>query len=198
MHRQELDRGNAEPLQVLGHEGVREARKGAAFGLGDVREQSRHATHMGFVEDRVIPRRVGAPVVPPLEAILGHRGFHDCGRAVAPVEAQIRARAMHAIAEHGIGPSNVPHELLCVWVEQELVRIEAMTVVRLVRPMRAKTVHEPWLRLRQVAMPDVEILFRQPTQERIHLLAGQAEVGHPLLSHLEQKSRGALEQAHKR
>src|SRR5438105_3016735 len=66
-----------------------------------------------------------------------------------------------AIGEMGIGPGKVPCQPLAVGIDQELVRIEAMSGLRLVGTVNAIAIELSGSRLRQVAMPDVFRAFRQ-------------------------------------
>ena len=91
VHRHQLDRGHAEPGQVLGDGGMGQAGVRAAQLLGNVGVQLRQALHVGLVDDRLVVGHVEPPVALPVEE-----------RAGDHAERHVRAGVL-VVA--GVGPS---------------------------------------------------------------------------------------------
>ncbi|CFM33239.1 Uncharacterised protein [Bordetella pertussis] len=153
MHRHQFQRGDAQPVEMVDEAGVGQGGAGAADGFAQVAAQHGHAAHVRFVDDRVRPRRGGAPRCAPVERRLGHHGFGHAGGAVAPVHAEVGARVLHAVAEQRVRPAQRAGQGGGVRVEQQLVRIEAMAGARVVRTVGAIAVDQARLRVGQVAVP---------------------------------------------
>src|SRR5689334_14544813 len=65
------------------------------------------------------------------------------------------------MTEQRVGPSQLTGDAARVRVEQELVGIEAIAVLRLVRPVGAIPVQEAELRVRQISVPHLIGKFRE-------------------------------------
>ena len=111
--------------------GVRQRGEGAALVGPQVVAQHGEAAHMRLVDDGLGPRDVGRPVVAPVERVVAHHRLRHARGAVAAVVGEIGARRIDAIAEQRIRPAQRPGELPRVGVEQQLVRIEAVALLRL-------------------------------------------------------------------
>ncbi len=96
---------------------------------------------MGFVDDRVVPGDA-APAVfaAPVEIGIDDGAFRHEGRAVALVESEVISIGADGVAEHRGIPCEFAGVCARVGVEQELVRIEAMSGLGLERPVHAKAV----------------------------------------------------------
>ena len=102
--RQQLDRRNAEPAQMVDDFGIRRApRMCRARSVGCPRRAGETA-QMRLVDHGIGPRDVRRPVVRPVEALVGHDAFHHPGCAVAAIKREIRPRRVHAMAEQRVGP----------------------------------------------------------------------------------------------
>ena len=121
---------------------------------------------MGLVDHRVGPRHVGRPVVGPVEAVVGDDGLQHARRAVAAIEGEVAARRIHPIAVERIGRTQLAGDAPGIGIEQQLVRVEAMAVLRLVRPVGAIAVDQAGARVGQVAVPDLVGAFRQRRSAR--------------------------------
>ena len=111
--------------------GIAEGGEGAALAAAaGPCAQHGEAAHVRFVDDGVGPRHVGRPIVAPVEAVVDDDGLRHARRAVAPVEGEIGARRVHAVAEQRIGPAQLAGDAPRVGIEQQLVRVEAMAVLR--------------------------------------------------------------------
>ena len=161
LDRHQLDRGDAEPRQVLDHLRRAEPLEGAADRRMQVRVAPRHALDVRLVDHRLRPGPQPEPVRPP-----GMRGVDDPAlrhrpRAVAPVERQVGVAAADPVAVERIVPAQLARERPGVGVEQELVRIEPVPRLRLVGPVRAEPVELPGPQVGEVAVPDLVGELRQ-------------------------------------
>ncbi len=121
MHRHQLDRGDAEALQVVDHRRRREPRVGAAQRRRHVGMLQREAAHVEFVDHHVVPRHVGAAVVAPGERRIDDLALRHRMRAVAAVERQVGAPVADRVAEQRVAPAQRADDVACVRVEQQLV-----------------------------------------------------------------------------
>ena len=78
VHRQQLDRGDAELAQIVDHRGARQAAEGAARSLGHLGMAHREALDVHLVDDRLVPGPLGGPVAPQVKAgsITWHLGMN--------------------------------------------------------------------------------------------------------------------------
>src|SRR6476620_4680838 len=68
---------------------------------------------------------------------------------------------MHAVPKHRIGPAHRSDQALCIGINEQLVRIEPVPILRLIRSVRPKSIDEAGHRIGQVAVPDFIRAFRQ-------------------------------------
>ena len=109
---QQFDRGDADRFQVLDDRRRREPQILPAPLLGDRRMQAGKAFHVQFIDHGVAPRRRRRPVALPAEGRIDHpRAQRRSGR-----------------------------ELACRRIDQNGRGIEAVTILRLIRSLRAKGV----------------------------------------------------------
>ncbi|MET3823440.1 hypothetical protein ABID76_006166 [Burkholderia ambifaria] len=174
MYRQQFDRRHADRQQVIDERRMRQRRERAALRHAQPGAAHRRAAHVRLVDHGAAPRHVRAPVVAPVERLVDDHGLRHRGRRVAAVHRQVRAVRMHAIAEQRVGPAELADQLARVRVEQQLGRVEAMAVLRLVRAIRTKAVHGARMRVRQVAVPHLVGAFGQ-VEAREFLAAGRVE-----------------------
>ena len=80
VHRHQLDRGDAEPGQVVDDRRVREAGVRAALLLRDVRVQLGQALDVGLVDDRLVVGDVEAAVALPVEERVDDHAVHHVRR----------------------------------------------------------------------------------------------------------------------
>ena len=100
VHRQQLDRGDAQRLDVIdhfsrAHAGIR------ALQLGrNRRMQLGKALYMGLINNRIVPgQAVRARLAMPVEIRIDHHALGHEGRAVALIEAQIIAFGADGVAK---------------------------------------------------------------------------------------------------
>src|SRR4029077_2956193 len=88
-------------------------------------------------------------------------GLGHAARIVPPVEREVLARAAGAITEMGIAPDQPAGEALGIGVEQQLVGVEAVAVLGVVRPVNAIAVELSGRNIVQGAVPDILGAFGQ-------------------------------------
>ncbi len=108
MDRQQLDRGDAEPEQVVDHRRRSEAGKSAAMLGVDAGVAFGDAAHAELENDRLFPRDLRPPLLAPGKGGLDDPAFRDKARIVAPIERQILARAAEAVAETASDQRSLP------------------------------------------------------------------------------------------
>ena len=123
VHRQQLDGGDAEVLEVLDERRVGHAGVGAAQLLGDVGVADRRPLDVHLVDDGVVPRGAQRPVAVPVEERVDDDAAGDEGRRVVVVAL---VGVGPAVAEHGLVPVDLALDGLGVGVEQELGRVAAV------------------------------------------------------------------------
>ena len=164
LDRQKLDRGDAERHEVVDHRRRDEAGERAApLGI-DAGMSHRHAAHMRLEHDRLFPWHVRAAVVAPGEGGIDDAAFRHEAGAVAPVEGQVLALAPRAdaVAVMRIVPPDRALKRFRVRVEQQLVGVEAVSVLRAVGAVDAIAVKQIGPRVRQIAVPHLVGIFGEP------------------------------------
>ncbi len=154
VHRHQLDRGDAEPGQVVGDRRVGEAGVRPAQLLGDVRVQLGQALHVGLVDDRLVVGDLQRPVTLPVEERVDH---HAVGHVRGRVVVVARVRVAEVVAEQRLVPVDVTGGGLGVRVEQQLVGVAPDAVRGVPRAVHAIAVALTGLDAGQVAVPDVGI-----------------------------------------
>ena len=156
MDRQQFDAGDAERLDVLDDLRRAESGEGAALMFRHVGMQFRVAAHVRLVEHGVPPRhRPPVRLALPVEVRIDDDALGDEGRAVALVERQVVLLGADGVAEARGIPLQLAVMRARVRIEQQLVRIEAMTGRRLVRPVHAIAVQRRRTDAGHVAVPDL-------------------------------------------
>ncbi len=136
----QLDRGDAQALQMRDHRRGRQAGIGSAKLRPDRGMQLREALDVQFVDDRVLPRRLRPDIVAPGERGVDHAALGHRRCAVARIERQVFAPAADAISVVRVGPAQRPGHQAGVRVEQQLVRVEPIAALRRVRTVHAVAV----------------------------------------------------------
>jgi hypothetical protein len=173
MDRHQLDGRHAKIEQVLddrlrGKPGI-----AAAFLFGNARVTHGHAADMSFVDERFMPGRAWRAVVAPGKRSIHHRAQRAECRAVTFVEGQV-IRA-DFVAKKGVIPAHVPANRLGIGIEQHLVGIKAMAVLRIVRTMDPVAVELAGLQIGEVAVPDHVCRFGQADLVRLLFRVGGVE-----------------------
>ena len=161
LHRQQLDAGHAQVAQGAEHLVARESGKGAAKMFRHCGVRHGEATHMRFIEDRLVPGHAHRAGLGPLKAGIDHHALRHEGCAVALVETQVAIGVADRVAEHLGPPFEFAHVRLGVGVEQQLVVIETVSLQRRVRAMHPQAVACAELQSGHEAVPDLIGVFRQ-------------------------------------
>ena len=147
----------------------------AALMLGNVGMQLRETSHVHLVDDGVVPGRAQRPVVAPGERRVDHSGQRRERSVVAIVEREVFLLVADAISEHLVAPPNRTRNRFRVWIQDNLVRIETVAVLRLVRTMHAVTVELVRTGVRQKAVPHLIGLFLQLDRSRFFRCVSRVE-----------------------
>src|SRR5687767_1573624 len=186
VHRQQLDRGHAERLDVRDDFLDRHSGVGAALVLGDFRMQLGIAAHMRLVDDGAIPRhRLPHLLLLPVEVRVDHHALRHERRAVALVEGKIGLRVAHLVGEQRRVPGQRAEMRPRIGIEHQLVRVEAVAFVRRVRAMHPVAVEAAHADVRHVAVPGLAaelgqldaLLFFSVLVEKAHLDLGRVGSG---------------------
>ena len=123
---QQLHRGDAELLQVVGHHGVAQRCVGAPELLGDPVVQLGEALDVQLVDDGVAPPSLHRSLAAPVEVVVDHDRLAGVRRGVAVVAdiALVLARVgPHVPEERRLGAELARH-CARIRVEQQLARVE--------------------------------------------------------------------------
>ena len=160
--RQQLDRGDAERLDVVGHLFRGQPRERSALMLADRRVSFRVAAYVRLVDDRPLPRDARPPrLLLPVEIGIDDDRLRHEGRAVALIERQIVAFGANRVPEAGRIPFQLADVRAGVRIEQQLVGIEPMALLRRVRSVDPVAVNRSGPDVRHPAVPDLVRVLRQ-------------------------------------
>ena len=183
----ELDRGDAELLQVLNHGRVRHAGVGAALLFGNFRVELGQALDVRLVDDRLVVGDPQLAVAVPLEERVDDDAVHGVRGRVAVIA---RVGVAEFVGEERRVPVDLALDGLGVGVHQQLVRVEAVAVFGFVRAVDPVAVLLSGLDLRQVAVPHVAVHFGQFDPGFGEVVSEEAQF-HPLGALAEQGKIGA-------
>src|SRR5205823_3602400 len=119
-----------------------------------LRVEHRHAPDMAFVDHRAVPRRLRLAIVAPRERRVDDDALRHPAGAVALVEREVLVGISDRVAVQRVGPLDRAADGLRVRIEEELVRVEAMSPLGLVGTVDAEAVELSGTRIGEVAMPD--------------------------------------------
>ena len=173
VHRHELDRRHADPLEVLDDDRMRDRAVRPADLLRNVRMPLGEALHVRLVDDGLGVGRLRLPVARPVEERVDHDALHHRLRGVVVVA---RVGIAEVVAEHRLAPLDLAIDGLGVRVEQQLVRVEPLPVLGIVGPVHAVAVALPGLHGRQVRVPDVRVDVAQLDAGLLPAVAEQAQL----------------------
>ena len=152
VHRQQADRGDAEPLQMRQDRRVGKAGIGAAHRFGNAGMQAGEALDMQFVQHGLGRRALGRCIVDPVGVVIDHPGLQRMGRVVARIGPR---RFVRIGAQVIVAPLEAADDFARPRVEQQLVRIEAMAMVGPPWTLCPQSVDQSRSGPGQVAVPDV-------------------------------------------
>ena len=162
VNRQQLDRGNAEAFDVLHRRFMPHPLKRTAQFRRNSRVKLGKTFDVALIDHGMRPRDIGSAGVLPVNGIgVDDLTFGRKRRAVSRIKAEIQLIVSQLIAEVGIVPLNVTHQFTGIGVNKQLIGIEAVTVLRIVRAIHTVTIQRPRFQIRHIAVPDLMGIFRQ-------------------------------------
>ena len=175
------DNGSYAYLDVIDDIAGAHPRVGATDALRHGGVQPGEAAHVGFIDDGMVPRdALAAGFLLPVEVGVHHHTLGYERRTVALVEAQVVVLGADGVAEARRVPFQLAEVPPRIGVEQQLVGVEAVPVLRLVGAVHAKAVDGARADALNVAMPDFIGVFGQGNALNLALARGieQADL-HP-------------------
>src|SRR5215213_928494 len=154
VHREQLDRSNAEVIEVGDHRRCSEPGVGAAQVRGQVWMTGREPLDVEFVDHRIVERGVGAAVVAPGKGTVDDDPLGDAPGVGVVVPHQV-IPTPHRIAEDRSVPVDSACERTCVWIDEELGPVEAMSGLRIPGAIDPIAIALAGTDTREIAMPDV-------------------------------------------
>lgn len=158
--RQKLHRRHPQFTQMPDHHRMRQPIKGAAHGFRHLWMKHGETAHVHFIYGGLVRLRFLLAVAPG-ERRIDDAAFGHEGGAVPGVERQIPFPVAHHIAEQGIVPNQVTVQCLGIGIEQQLVVVEAMPFLGLIRAVNAIAVESSRTNIGQIAVPDLIGVFGQ-------------------------------------
>ena len=166
LDRHELDRGDAEPLEIGDHGRRRDRREGSPDVFSKEGVAHGQSADMRLVDDGPRPGVAGMAGGDQRHRVEDAR-LRDEWRAVALVldEIGVVARA-DRVAVQRIVPDELADELAAIGIEQELAVVEAMSLARRPRPGDAPAIDLAPADAGKVAVPDAVRAFAQAGSAR--------------------------------
>src|SRR5215203_2604810 len=153
MNRQELDGSDAELADVLDHFMAHQSSECPTQVRRHRRVEHRVALDVGLVQNRTLPGNLRASLFAPGKGRVDHTAFGHEGSAVALVKRKVALRRPYCVPEQRGVPYELADDLLGIWVQQELVRVEAMSFCRGVGTVHAIAIDLARPRVRKIAVP---------------------------------------------
>ena len=180
VHGQQLHGRHAERAQVLDGLVGRQAGVGAAQVLAHGGVQLGEALHVDLVDEGLVPGRPRGAVALPVEPRIVDDALRDRVGVVGGVEHQVRVGAVGLVGEHvGRVPQDPALDGLRVGVDQQLVRVEAVALLGIPRPVHPERVPLAGPDVRQVAVP-VERGALAQVHPRLAIVGVEEAQLHPL------------------
>ena len=115
--------------------------------------QARHPPHMRLVDHGLVPAYGRPLLVRPVERVFNPEGQGREGGAVPLVKGKVPLRAPDLVAEHLVGPPELPADRLGVGIQQELVRVESQALLGVIRSVDTEAVELPRCQPRDIGVP---------------------------------------------
>src|SRR5215831_5319865 len=119
------------------------------------------APNVHLVGDRHFPGDRGTALASPSEGGVDHPAFRNKGGAVPLVKAEVLVGMVEGVGEQLRAPFEAANELLGVGIDQQLVRVEAVSGFGFVWSIGAVTIADARPCRGQVAVPNLVGVFRQ-------------------------------------
>src|SRR5580765_1187122 len=113
------------------------------------------APDVQLIDDALMPGSAGSAISAPRKRRIDDHGLEHAGSAVATIHGEISVFAANAVTEVRVAPFQVANDLLGVGIEQEFVRVEAMSLARIVGTIDAVSIEKSGPSLGQVAVPNL-------------------------------------------
>jgi hypothetical protein len=172
VHREQFDRGDAEVVEVLDRRRVRDAGVGAPQLLRDARVGHGQALDVGLVDDRLVVGRLRWPVDAPVEERVDDDRLRHVRRRVVVVALL----GLEVVAEDRLVPVDLAVDGLGVGVEEELVRVAAQALGRVVGAVDAEAVALAGVDPGQEGVPDVAVHLGEADALLVALVVEEAEL----------------------
>src|SRR5579884_2368313 len=160
MDRQELDRRDAKVADMVDDGRLAQAAIGAAQLLANAGMELGVAADMELIDDRALPGRPWDAVLPPGKGRIDDATTRHERRTVSYVERGVVPR-LHLVAEHRRIPFEVSHDRFRIRIQQELVRVEPVPVLRLIGSVNAIAIDRPRSGVRKKTVPHLVRELRQ-------------------------------------
>jgi len=148
----ELHSGDSQFLE-MGDDWLEcDGRVSASEMLGNDVVEIGHSLDVSLIDDSLMPGDVGRRIVGPGEGSVDNRGQGTVGSIIVIIEIVV---VREAIAKHRLVPLHVSGHSFGIGVQDHLVSIESMTIVRLIWPVNSKAIQLSGATVRQVAMEDM-------------------------------------------
>ena len=154
----ELDGGDAQALEVVDDDGVRDSRVGSPDLLWNVRVRHGHAAHVRLVNDCVVVAVLRRAVVPPVEKRVDDYRDHRVGRGI---EFASLGRVVEIVGEERLLVGDLAGDRFRVGVEKQFRVVAAQALGGIVRAFHAESVALPGAHSGQIAMPHAGVDFSQ-------------------------------------
>src|SRR6185312_7041567 len=157
-----LNGSHSERLNVVQHLLGAKPRVRSSLPLRNCRMQLSKPARVNFINDSVIPWNWMAPRFSfvPIESLVDDHALRHKRCAIALIECGVVA-GLHLIAEDCWVPVELPIMREGVWIQQQLIWVEAVSGIGFVGAMNAIPIDGPRNHLRQVSMPDLVRIFWQ-------------------------------------
>jgi hypothetical protein len=153
MHRHQLERRDAQALQMFDDRFGRHAGVLAAQMAGNIGMHEAHAANVRLVNEGLVRRVRRPPFAAPIEAGVGDHPQGSEGRTVPVIERKITLRISQLITEQLVGPGQVSPDGLGIRIEQQFIGIEAQPALGNIRSMHAIAVQLAGFHIRHVDVP---------------------------------------------
>ena len=155
------------------HRRMGQAQVGAALLVGDDRMHPGQPADVRLVDHGLVVGGARRPVQVPVEVRVHHHRARDVRRGVGVVPP---VRMPELVREHGLAPGDLALDRLGVRVDQQLVRVAALPLGRVVRAVHPVPVPLPWADAGQVPVPDEPVHLVQVDPRLGAVVVEQAEL----------------------
>ena len=175
VHGQQLERRDAETLEVLDHRVAGEPQVRPAQLRRHVGVPLRHPLYVALVDHGAVVGDVERSVVLPGEGVVDHDALRHAARRIVRIGNELLPAAPHRVGKEIVAPLDRPGDRPRVRVDQQLRGVEAVPQLRLVRPVHAVAVELARRRVGEVAVPHLIGALGEADLRGLHRVVGRAE-----------------------